>query len=221
MQLIIANKNYSSWSMRPWLFLTQHGIPFEEIRIPLYTPESEARLRQYSPSGLVPALLDAHLAVWDSLAICEYLAEIYPHSHGWPADRAARAVARAVSAEIHSGFTALRSSLTMNLKARYRWQQCDAAVMQDIARIEAIWALCRNNYGQQGPWLFGEFSIADAMFAPVATRFVTYSVPVSAQSRTYVDTVYALPAFQHWYDAALRETEVISRYELSDRERLA
>lgn len=218
--LIIGNKRYSSWSMRPWLFLTHHGISFDEIRIPLSTPDTDAKLHEYSPSGLVPVLQDNGMTIWDSLAIMEYLTETYPQTHGWPAAVKARAMARSVSAEMHSGFAALRSNLTMNLKSRYRWKDSGPAVAKDIARIETIWAQCRNEFGKQGPWLFGEFSIADAMYAPVATRFHTYSVPVSSTSQAYVETVMQLPAFKQWQAAALLETEVIDQYEKKDWDRI-
>lgn len=219
-KLIIANKRYSSWSMRPWLFLTHHGISFEEIRIPLFTTDSEARLREYSPSGFVPVFYENDLVIWDSLAILEYVAETYPQTHGWPTAVKARAMARSVSAEMHSGFAALRSTLTMDLKTRYQWQDSGPAVAKEIARIETIWTQCRSEFGKQGPWLFGEFTIADAMFAPVATRFHTYSVPISATSQAYVDTVMQLPAFKQWQAAALAESEVIEQYEKTDRKRL-
>lgn len=220
LKLIIANKKYSSWSMRPWLVLSHFGIPFEEIRIPLFQADSEARVRQYSPHGLVPVLHDGDLVVWESLAICEYLADKFPEIHAWPQDRRARAVARAVSTEMHAGFVNLRTTLTTNLKARYQWKDSGAAVAKDIARIEAIWAACRRDYGQAGPWLFGEFCIADAMFAPVATRLRTYAVPISPLSRDYVASIYQLPAFQRWEAAALAETEEIPQYELVDRDRV-
>ena len=216
LKLIIGNKKYSSWSMRPWLFLKHHGIVFDEVRIPLYTSTAAAELRQYSPSGLVPVLQHDDLTVGDSLAICEYIAEIYPHTQGWPQNSKIRALARAVSAEMHAGFSNLRSTLTTNLKARYHWQDCGEAVGGDIARIEAIWAQCRRDYGQSGPWLFGDFSIADVMYAPVATRFRTYNVPVSALSQKYIETVYALPAFQEWYSAAVNESEIIAQFESTD-----
>ncbi|MDH4121001.1 MAG: glutathione S-transferase family protein [Deltaproteobacteria bacterium] len=216
--LIIANKKYSSWSMRPWLLMKQLGIPFQEKYIPLYQPGYQQALAPYSPSLKVPALRHGPLTVWDSLAICEYVAERHPQA--WPQDPAARAVARSVSAEMHSGFQAMRSELTCNLGARYAWQACGEAVMADMARVEAIWADCRKKYGSGGPWLFGAFSIADAMFAPVATRFVTYNVPISPISQEYVNTVFQSPAFQAWQAGALAEKEVIPQYEYTHWKRL-
>jgi glutathione S-transferase len=218
--LIIGNKKYSSWSMRPWLFLQHHHIPFAEVRIPLFAANSRAALREYSPTGLVPVLQHGELTIWESLAILEYIAELYPQTRGWPADRRARALARAVSAEMHAGFINLRTNLTTNVIARYQWQECGEAVAADIARIEAMWAQCRHEHGNHGPWLFGEFSIADAMFAPVATRFRTYNVPLAATSRDYVETVHQLPAFKSWYDEARRETEVITENEYSHWQRI-
>lgn len=220
LKLIIGNKKYSSWSMRPWLVLSHFGIPFEEIRIPLFQADSEERLKAYSPHGMVPVLHDGDLVVWESLAICEYIADKFPERHAWPQDRRARAIARAVSTEMHAGFVNLRTALTTNLKARYKWKDSGAAVARDIARIEAIWAQCRRDYGQHGPWLFGEFSIADAMFAPVATRLRTYDVPITTVSRDYVNSIYQLPAFKQWEAAAIAETEEIPQYELADRERI-
>ncbi len=218
--LIIANKKYSSWSMRPWLFLKHHQIPFTEVYIPLNAANSRERVREYSPTGLVPVLKHGELTVWESLAILEYLAELYPNTHAWPSDRRARALARSVSSEMHAGFINLRTNLTTNVTARYQWQDCGETVVADIARIEAIWAQCRRDFGKNGPWLFGEFSIADAMFAPVATRFRTYNVPISATSRAYVETVHQLPAFKLWYEGALQETDVVPAYEYSHWQRI-
>ena len=218
--LIIANKKYSSWSMRPWLFLKHYQIPFSEVLIPLYKADSHAVISQYSPTGLVPVLKHGDLTVWESLAILEYIAELYPQTQAWPADRRARALARAISSEMHAGFIPLRSNLTTNVIARYQWQDCSEAVKSDIARIEAIWAQCRRDYGKSGPWLFGEFSIADAMFAPVATRFRTYNAPISASSRAYVESIHQLPAFQSWYNEALNEKEVIPAYEYTHWQRI-
>lgn len=216
LKLIIGNKKYSSWSMRPWLVLKHFNIPFDEIRIPLFQADSEARLRQYSPSGMVPVLHDGDFVVWETLAICEYLADKFPALPLWPRDLKARALARAVSSEMHAGFSNLRMKLTCNLKARYQWQDCGELVARDIRRIEAIWAQCRQTHGQGGPFLFGDFTIADAMFAPVATRFRTYDAPVSQLSRDYIEAIYSLPAFRQWHDVAIVETEVIPQYEYSD-----
>lgn len=210
--LVIGNKNYSSWSLRPWLFLKHIGVPFKEIRIPLFTPEMAARIAHYSPAGKVPVLLDGGLTVWESLAICEYLAERFPEAGGWPAERSARAVARAAAAEMHAGFPDLRAELAMNCRAR-RTVTPSPAAQADIERIHALWRQCRDSYGQTGPWLFGTFTIADAMFAPVALRFLTYGVRLPAMSRAYVDTISADPAIQEWLQAAHAEREIIPQNE--------
>ncbi len=212
--LVIGNKNYSSWSMRPWLVLRHFGIPFDEVRIPLYLPESRPQLETWSPSGLVPLLRDGDLKVWDSLAICEYLNERFPEHRLWPDDRAARAVARAVSAEMHAGFTALRSNMVMNIRARHPGKGRTPECAQDIERIVALWTDCRARFGAGGDFLFGRFSIADAMYAPVATRFQTYGVELDGAARTYADALLALPALREWMAAGVAESEVIPMFEL-------
>ncbi len=211
--LVIGNKNYSSWSLRPWLLMRQAGLPFREIRIPLYTPESKAQIREYSPSGRVPCLLDGGLAVWDSLAICEYLAERHPELQLWPAPGAARAVARSVSAEMHAGFQHLRSNMGMNCRGRFPGLGRTVEVAGEIERIQRLWADCRARFGGTQPFLFGPFSIADAMFAPVVLRFRTYQVQLNPVCREYADAVLGLPALQEWLAAALAETEVIAAFE--------
>ncbi|MFO1350162.1 MAG: glutathione S-transferase family protein [Gammaproteobacteria bacterium] len=210
--LVIGNQNYSSWSLRPWLYLKHHGIPFTEIRIPLDTPQTRDRIARYSLAGRVPVLIDGTLTVWESLAILEYLAERFPDTHGWPTDREQRAVARAVANEMHAGFAALRTEFPMNCRARITGVTPSTAAQTDIARIQAIWRDCRSRHGG-GPWLFGEFSIADAMYAPVATRFVTYGIAVDPVSQAYIDTVIASAAMQAWLASARAETEVLSQYE--------
>ena len=212
--LVIGNKNYSSWSMRPWLVLRQAGIPFEEVRIPLYRPESAVELAAWSPSGKVPALHDGDLSVWDSLAICEYLNERFPDKQLWPRDATARAVARSVSAEVHAGFTDLRQNMVMNIRARYPGQGRTPECLADIERILAIWADCRARFGGGGDFLFGRFSIADAMYAPVVLRFQTYGVALTGAAKDYADAVLALPALQAWVADAVAETERIEKYEL-------
>lgn len=211
--LIISNKNYSSWSLRPWLVLRQAGIAFEEVRIPLWQPESAALLTAWSPSGKVPALHDGDIRVWDSLAIYEYLHESFPQHELWPAGAAARAVARSVSAEMHAGFDALRQNMVMNIRARYpgkgRTPECSA----DIERIVAIWTDCRVRFGSGGDFLFGRFGIADAMFAPVVLRFQTYGVALGGAARDYADAVLALPALQAWVADAVAETERIEKFD--------
>ena len=205
--LVIGNKANSSWSLRPWLVLKQAGLAFAETVIPLRQPDTAARIAEHSPSGRVPSLIDGGLTVWDSLAICEYVAELAPDARLWPADRAARAVARAVSAEMHSGFVSLRSTMSMDLKRDRKGQGMTEATAADIARIEALWADVRTRFGipAGGPFLFGAFTIADAMFAPVVTRLETYGVAVSPESRAYMDAVLALPAMREWMAAAKDE----------------
>ena len=201
--LVVGSKNYSSWSLRPWLALRAAGIPFEDIVVPLDRPETKAEIARHSPSGRVPVLRDGELVVWDSLAIIEYAAERFPEAHLWPADRAARAVARSVSAEMHAGFQALRAHLPMNLKRTPAPRDLPAEAEADIARVEEIWRACRAR--GTGPFLFGAFSGADAMYAPVVTRFETYRVPVDPEIRAYMDAILGLPAYREWRDAALAE----------------
>ena len=203
--LVIANKVYSSWSLRPWIILKQAGIAFDEVVIPLGQPDTARRIREHSPAGRVPILIDGDLAIWDSLAILEYAAERWPEAAVWPQDRAARALARSISAEMHSGFQALRSALPMNLGRRYGPRDRGPDVAANVARIGEIWRDARARFGQGGPFLFGPFSGADAMFAPVVTRLDTYSVPVDPVCRDYMQAVLTLPAFTEWRDAALRE----------------
>ncbi|MBZ0092881.1 MAG: glutathione S-transferase family protein [Sulfuricellaceae bacterium] len=209
--LVIGNKNYSSWSLRPWLFLKHNGVPFSEVPVALYQPHSA--LRQYSPSGLVPVLHHDDLWVWDSLAICEYVSERFLNGKGWPTNMAARAVARAVSAEMHSGFQNLRSNLPMNLKARYKWKPVSEATEKDIRRIVEIWEECRARYGNSGPWLFGTFSIADAMFAPVAWRFHIYGVPLGGIAQEYTQQLLELDGMLAWHADAVKESEALPQFE--------
>ncbi|WP_042689531.1 glutathione S-transferase family protein [Azospirillum sp. B506] len=205
--LVMGNKAYSSWSLRPWLALKQAGLPFAETLIPLRQPDTAARIAEHSPSGRVPCLVHDGLAIWDSLAICEYVAELAPDARLWPADRAARAVARSVAAEMHSGFVSLRTTMSMDLKRDRKGEGMTAATAADIARIEALWADARARFGVPagGPFLFGAFTVADAMFAPVVTRLETYGVAVSPVSRAYMDAVLALPAMRDWIAAAKDE----------------
>jgi glutathione S-transferase len=212
--LVIGNKNYSSWSLRPWLAMKQAGLDFREIRIALYTPTAPQEIRQHSPAGKVPVLLSDSLTIWDSIAICEYLAEHFPTTHWWPKDKAARAVARSISAEMHSGFQNLRQNMPMNCRARLPGKGMAPGVQADIDRIIAIWHNCRQCFGSGGEMLFGEFTIADAMFAPVVSRFTTYDVQLDPVSRAYTNAIWALPAMQEWAAAAQDETEVIASSEL-------
>ncbi|HEX9673202.1 MAG TPA: glutathione S-transferase family protein [Burkholderiales bacterium] len=211
MTLVIGNKNYSSWSLRPWLAMKQTGIPLVEQRIALYQPDSRRRVLEHSPSGKVPVLKDGATTVWDSLAILEYLAEVFPDRGLWPQNAAARASARSMSAEMHSGFTALRARMPMNLRNSYPGRGLTPEVEADIARIVRLWTECRAT--ASGPFLFGHFCIADAMFAPVATRFVTYGVKLPPACQRYVETLIALPALQLWYADARAEREALEEYD--------
>jgi len=211
--LVIGNKNYSSWSLRPWLLLRQAQIDFEEIRISLGAPDVREQIMHYSPSGRVPVLIDGAVTVWDSLAIGEYLAERHPQLQLWPSDVEARALARAVSAEMHSGFTTLRENMTLNCRKLLPGKGRAPGVAEDIARITALWTDCRQRFGQDGEFLFGRFSIADAMYAPVALRFRTYAVELDPVCAAYAKTLLQLPAMQDWVEQAKAETEVLTAFE--------
>jgi glutathione S-transferase len=202
--LVIGNKNYSSWSLRPWLLLKHLEVPFEEVLVVLDTPSTREDIEKFSPSGRVPALRHGELTIWDSLAICEYVAELT--GKGWPRAPDARAVARAVSAEMHSGFTHLRSLWPMNARARNRRTAMTAALEADIGRVDEIWNDCRARFGAAGPWLFGEYSIADAMYAPVVLRFNTYGASISPTARWYMASVLEDAALQEWLQAAKQES---------------
>lgn len=211
--LIIGNKNYSSWSLRPWLFLKHHGLAFEEVRIPLYRDDSAARIAQFTPAGKVPVLLDDDLTVWDSLAILEYIAECFPHIQGWPDSPAERAKARALAAEMHAGFANLRSQCGMNCRRQPAAKTLPEAVHKDVERIGRIWSECRESHAADGPWLLGRFGILDAMYAPVALRFHSYRLPAGPAAQAYVDTVLNHPAVEEWIASGQAETEVIPAFE--------
>jgi glutathione S-transferase len=211
--LIIGNKNYSSWSMRPWLLLRQFGIAFDEILLPLDTPEYYRRIPDYSPTGRVPVLRDGDLNVWDSLAICETINERWLGGRGWPEDPGNRALARSAAAEMHSGFGAMRGQLPFNCRRRpndYRWS---ADVDGDIARIQQLWRELRLRRKADGEFLCGRFGIVDAMFAPVCVRFRGYGMPVDDNAESYMRAIFSLPAFIEWDAAALAET---GRYAATD-----
>lgn len=210
--LVIANKNYSSWSMRPWVAMTAFDIPFREQRILLDRPDTASRIAQVSSSGRVPVLLTEEAAVWDSLAICEYLAERFPDRYLWPQERAARAMARSICAEMHGGFTGLRSAMGMNIRGRFPGKGRTPQAQADIGRICEIWETCLARFGHHR-FLFGEFSIADAYFAPVVTRFRTYDVFLAPTLQAYAERVLAHPAVAKWVREAMAETEVIAKYE--------
>jgi len=212
--LVIGNKNYSSWSLRAWLTACKSGIPFEEKRIPLDTPEFEAEINSFSPTRRVPVLRDGDLVIWDSLAIAEYLNETYAQQTLWPVDRQIRAIARATAAEMHSGFATLRHAMPMNIRASDRTVPRSPALEQDIARVTQLWRQCREQYGSGGPWLFGSFSIADAFYAPVVFRFLTYGVSLDPVIQAYTETMLADADIQTWVAAANAETETIAAEEV-------
>lgn len=206
--LVIGNYNYSTWSMRPWLLIKAFDIPCEVIVESLCGADLSERLRRHSPSARVPVLKDGDIDVWDSLAICEYLSEHYLDGKGWPADKTARAFARSVSAEMHSGFSALRGEMPMNIRARRRIEPSDAC-LRDIDRVTEIWETGRRNFAHQGNFLAGPFSIADCLFAPVVMRFATYGVRPIALAGQYLKSIQNHPAVQAWVALALEETEVV------------
>ena len=206
-KLIIGNKNYSSWSLRGWFVLKHLGIEFDEVKIPLDVPRYKQKLYHYSDAGKVPVYIEDSLTIWDSLAICEYLAERHPLL--WPVDAKARVTARCVSAEMHSSFLDLRNELPMNCRASYRSVTPSKGAAKDITRIENIWTSCRNLYASEGPWLLGGFSIADVMYAPVASRFDTYQIKLNSTAYEYMQTVLANPHIRQWYEDSRQEAEVI------------
>lgn len=211
--LVIANKNYSSWSLRAWLAIKQTGAAFEEVVVPLRTPETRPTIMRYSPSGKVPCLLHGQIVVWDSLAICEYLAELFPAAGLWPSDAAARAHARAISAEMHSGFLPLRRAMPMNLRASLPGYGLADGVQADVNRIEAIWREARTRFGAGGDFLFGRYTIADAMFAPVAGRFRTYGIALGETAAAYAEALFAHPPMAEWIAAAKAEPWMIPDFE--------
>jgi glutathione S-transferase len=214
LHLVIGNKNYSSWSFRPWLAMKVAGIPFDETVISLDAADFKTRLIALGGSGRVPVLSDSEVRVWESLAILEYLAEKFPATGLWPQKPAARAHARAIASEMHAGFVSLRRHLPMNVARPVKFRALDAGTANDVTRIDAIWTACRNKYGRDGPFLFGAFGAADAMFAPVVWRFHTYAVEISATAQAYMRAVMALPVWHEWRDAARRETWVLAEDEV-------
>lgn len=206
--LVIGTKNYSSWSLRPWVALKVAGIPFRETLVRLRQPDTREQILKHSPAGKVPILKHGDFLVWDSLAILEYLSDRFPGANLWPSDLRARAIARAVSAEMHSGFVALRQQLPMDIRSIFPLQ-ADAAAQGDIARVQEIWRDCRGRFGAGGRFLFGPFTAADAMYAPVVTRMRTYGVPLDPVSQAYCDAVAALPAMREWEAASRAESDVI------------
>jgi glutathione S-transferase len=214
LHLVIGNKNYSSWSFRPWFAMKVAGIAFQDTVISLEATDFKARIMAMSGAGKVPVLIDGDVRVWESLAILEYLAEKFPAAGLWPGDAAARAHARAISCEMHAGFQALRRQLPMNVRRPVIRRPLEADAKADAARVDAIWTECRSRFGAGGAFLYGGFGAADAMYAPVVSRFHTYAVEVSAGARDYMTAVMALPAWTQWSEAARREPWVLPHDEV-------
>jgi glutathione S-transferase len=213
MKLVIGNKNYSSWSFRPWIAMKVAGIPFDEEVISLYVEGSREQILKHSPAGKVPILIDGDIHVWESLAILEYLADKFPNTGFWPADKAARAHARAIATEMHNGFPAVREECGMSFWRPPAKRALSANAQANITRVQEIWTDAREKYGAGGPFLFGKFSAADAMYAPVVQRFIAYGIDGSAPVTAYMQAMTVLPAWQDWRRAALRETWVIPKFE--------
>ncbi|HXE15820.1 MAG TPA: glutathione S-transferase family protein [Stellaceae bacterium] len=211
--IYIGNRVYSSWSLRGWLPLKHLGVPFDEVVIPLYAEGSRDSILPRSPSGKVPALHHQGRVVWESLAICEYLAERFPNAHLWPEEPGARAFARSVSNEMHGGFREMRIELPMNLRRVIPGRRFSADALAQVERIKEIWRDCRARFGKGGPFLFGHFTIADAMYAPVVTRFRTYEIELDDICAVYADAIWSLPAMIAWCEAAAKETIVIDKFE--------
>jgi len=210
----IGNKNYSSWSFRPWIALKAAGIPFEETVIPIYYPGSREKFLALSPAGKVPILQDSDVTIWESLAILEYVAEKFPDAGLWPRDAAARAHARAIASEMHAGFVPLRRQCPMNMWRPVKKLELGAETAANVARIDAMWSGCRARFGHDGPFLFGRFGAADAMYAPVVSRFHTYGIDVGPASAAYMQAMMGLPAWQEWYAAALKEEWLLEEDEV-------
>jgi glutathione S-transferase len=207
--LIIGNKNYSSWSFRAWIAMKVAGIAFEEKVVPLYEPGSREQILQYSPAGKVPVLVDGDQRIWESLAILEYVADKFPKQKLWPDDPLARTHARTVATEMHAGFQPLRKSCPMNLWLPVKARPQSEEVIANVRRIEFLWADCRTRFGQGGPFLFGSFGAADAMYAPVVSRLHSYGLKVGESARSYMNAVMDLPAWAEWRTAALKETWIL------------
>lgn len=212
-KLVIANKAYSSWSLRPWILLAHFKIPFEEVVIPMAEPGTRAEMLKYAPTGKCPSLHDGRISVWESLAIMEYVAELHPEKAIWPRGKAARAHARSLASEMHAGFRALREDAPCNFRRAPKALALSDAARDDIARIEAAWAHARETFGEAGPFLFGRFSAADAMFAPVVNRLHVYAVPVAPATLAYMEAMMALPAWKAWISGAEAEPWRIEHYE--------
>lgn len=213
-KLVIGNKNYSSWSLRPWILLKQKNIPFEEQRIPLHTETTKAAISKESPSGKVPVYIENGLTIWDSLAICEYMAETYPEKNCWPADKKQRALARSVSNEMHSSFMTIRTTLFMNCRMQMVYKDITPKLEAELERVKQIWRDCRSQ-NPDGPFLFGAFTIADAMYAPMVIRFNAYGIETGATERDYIRTMLSVPALQEWMQQGKAEQEVLTQYEVA------
>lgn len=218
MKLLIGNKCYSSWSLRAWLLMRVKGIGFTEKLIPLDEPGFKAAIEAAAPGsgGTVPTLIDGDVAVWETLAICEYLHDTHPEAGIWPREREARAHARAISSEMHAGFTALRGACPMNIGKRFPARDRGPGVARDVERITALWRQARERFGGEGPFLYGAFSAADAMYAPVVTRLDTYGIAVDPASQDYMRAVLALPAYREWLAAALDEPWTVAQDEVDE-----
>lgn len=214
LRLIIGNKNYSSWSLRPWLAMTALGIPFEEELVPLDAPDFKERIWARSPAGKVPVLIDGEAVVWESSAILEHLAERFPEKGVWPSEPVARAHARSLATEMHNGFGALRSVAPMNLWRPVEARSFPEEALQDVRRITRRWGEARARFGSGGDFLFGAFCAADAMYAPVATRLRTYAIEIDPVAAAYVEAIHAHPAFVAWKEAALKETGALAEDEV-------
>lgn len=212
--LIIGNKNYSSWSLRPWIFMKQHQLDFKEIRVALFTKTTNEQLSQYNSDFKVPILQDGDLVLWDSLSILEYLSEQYLDSRGWPGEINARAIARSISCEMHSSYSHLRHELPMNCRKQFQNIQLSAQATTEIQRITGLWRNCRTKYGDNGEWLFGQYTIADAMFAPIALRLHGYSIALDTIEQSYVQSVLNQPSIKQWMEAGRIEQEVIEEDEI-------
>lgn len=212
--LVIGNKNYSSWSLRPWIFLKQNKIPFEEKRVALFTETTNNELEEYYSDYKVPVLKDGNVIIWDSLSILEYISEQYLDSKGWPDDKKLRAHARSLSAEMHSSFAHIRNELPMNCRKSFDNVKLSGEAEKELARITALWRYCKKEYGNNGEWLFGQYSIADAMYAPIALRFHGYNIPLGNIETSYVQSVLKQPAIIDWIDAGKAEKEIIDEDEL-------
>lgn len=211
--LIFGNKNYSSWSLRPWVFMRHHQINFDEKRVALFTDTTADELSEYNSDFKVPILKDGELVVWDSLSILEYVSEVYLDNLGWPSDKNVRAVARSISSEMHSSFSNVRNELPMNCRKKFDNIVLTQGAKREIDRIKGLWRRCRSEHANKGEWLFGDFSIADAMFAPIALRFDGYSIPLSGVEESYVKSVLNHPGIIEWVEAGKLEKEVIEEDE--------